>query len=130
MGDVNVRNFLVQANGMVALIDCDSYQIRNGTMTWTCDVGVSLWTPPELQGQNFKGLVRTANHDLFGLAMLVFKLLFMGRHPFAGVPTNNGEILLEDSIRKRFYAFSSLANIRCGNTAIVFPWLLYRGRIH
>jgi DNA-binding helix-hairpin-helix protein with protein kinase domain len=94
----------------VALIDCDSYQIPNGTITWTCDVGVSLWTPPELQGQNFKGLVRTANHDLFGLALLVFKLLFMGRHPFAGVPINNGEILLEDAIRKRFYAFSPLAN--------------------
>jgi DNA-binding helix-hairpin-helix protein with protein kinase domain len=54
MADVNERNFLVQPNGMVALIDCDSYQIRNGTMTWTCDVGVSLWTPPELQGQNLK----------------------------------------------------------------------------
>src|SRR4029450_11873186 len=80
------------------------------TITWTCDAGVSHWTPPELQGQSFKGLVRTANHDLFGLAMLGFKLLFMGRHPFAGVPINNGEILLEDAIRKRFYAFSPLAN--------------------
>jgi DNA-binding helix-hairpin-helix protein with protein kinase domain len=110
IGDVNEGNVLAQTSGRVALIDCDSYQIPNGTITWTCDVGVSLWTPPELQGQNFKGLVRTANHDLFGLALLVFKLLFMGRHPFAGVPINNGEILLEDAIRKRFYAFSPLAN--------------------
>jgi DNA-binding helix-hairpin-helix protein with protein kinase domain len=110
IGDVNEGNVLVQGNGTVALIDCDSYQISNGTHAWTCDVGVSLWTPPELQGQNFRGLVRTANHDLFGLAMLIFKLLFMGRHPFAGVPINGGEILLEDEIRKRFYAFSPIAN--------------------
>jgi DNA-binding helix-hairpin-helix protein with protein kinase domain len=106
IGDVNEGNVLVQANGIVALIDCDSYQISNGAYSWTCDVGVALWTPPELQGQNFKGLVRTANHDLFGLAMLVFRLLFMGRHPYAGVPMND---LLEDAIRKRLYAFSPSA---------------------
>jgi DNA-binding helix-hairpin-helix protein with protein kinase domain len=110
IGDVNEGNVLVQSNGIVALIDCDSFQISNGTTSWTCDVGISLWTPPELQGRNFRGLVRTVNHDLFGLAVLVFKLLFMGRHPFAGVPANKDEILLEDAIRKRFYAFSPLAN--------------------
>ncbi len=110
IGDVNEGNVLVQGNGTIALIDCDSYQISNGTSAWTCDVGVSLWTPPELQGQNFRGLVRTPNHDLFGLAVLIFKLLFMGRHPFAGVPIDGREILLEDAIRKRFYAFSPIAN--------------------
>lgn len=51
-----------------------------------CDVGVPLWTPPELQGRDFRGLTRTKNHDRFGLAVLMFQLLFMGRHPFAGVP--------------------------------------------
>ena len=110
IGDVNEGNVLVIGNGTVALIDCDSYQISNGTGAWTCDVGVSLWTPPELQGQNYRGLVRTPNHDLFGLAILIFKLLFMGRHPFAGVPINGRDILLEDAIRKRFYAFSPIAN--------------------
>jgi DNA-binding helix-hairpin-helix protein with protein kinase domain len=110
MGDVNEKNVLVQANGNVILIDCDSYQVANGTIAWTCDVGVPLWTPPELQGRNFKGLVRTVDHDLFGLAVLIFKLLFMGRHPYAGVPLNQSENLIEDSIKKRLYAFSSVAS--------------------
>jgi DNA-binding helix-hairpin-helix protein with protein kinase domain len=110
IGDVNEGNVLVQGNGTISLIDCDSYQISNSTNAWTCDVGVSMWTPPELQGQNFRGLVRTSNHDLFGLAILIFKLLFMGRHPFAGIRIDGGEVLLEDAIRKRFYAFSPIAN--------------------
>lgn len=110
IGDVNEGNVLVQPNGNIALIDCDSYQISNGASTWTCDVGVPLWTPPELQGQNYRGLVRTANHDLFGLAVLIFKLLFMGRHPFAGVPLGQNEHLLEDAIRQRLYAFSRIAH--------------------
>jgi DNA-binding helix-hairpin-helix protein with protein kinase domain len=110
IGDVNEGNVLVHASGNVTLIDCDSYQISKGTKCWTCDVGISLWTPPELQGQDFKGLVRTVNHDLFGLAVLIFELLFMGRHPFAGIPTSNADILLEDCIRKRFYAYSPVAS--------------------
>ena len=47
MGDVNERNFLVQPNGMVALIDCDSYQIRErndvrGHVTWAYRSGHRL----------------------------------------------------------------------------------------
>jgi DNA-binding helix-hairpin-helix protein with protein kinase domain len=110
IGDVNEGNILVRSNGVVALIDCDSYQVSNGRNSWTCDVGVALWTPPELQEQNFKGLVRTPNHDLFGLAVMIFKLLFLGRHPYAGVPINATENLLEDAIRKRLYAFSPMAS--------------------
>jgi DNA-binding helix-hairpin-helix protein with protein kinase domain len=86
VGDVNEGNVLVTNDGTVRLIDCDSYQVQNGSQRWTCDVGIPLWTPPELQGKNFRGLVRTANHDRFGLATMVFKLLFMGRHPYAGIP--------------------------------------------
>ncbi len=106
IGDVNEGNILVQTNGIVSLIDCDSYQVSNGSMSWTCDVGVSLWTPPELQGRDFKGLVRTPNHDLFGLALMIFKLLFLGRHPFAGIQSNGSDYLLEDAIRNRLYAYS------------------------
>jgi DNA-binding helix-hairpin-helix protein with protein kinase domain len=105
IGDVNEGNFLVQANGRVTLIDCDSFQISNGAAAWTCDVGVPWWTPPELQGKSFRGLVRTPNHDCFGLAILVFKLLFMGQHPYAGIPITD----TQDAIRRGLYAFSRTA---------------------
>lgn len=106
IGDVNEGNLLVTNDGTVRLIDCDSYQVQNGAHRWTCDVGVPLWTPPELQGKNFRGLVRTVNHDLFGLATMIFKLLFMGRHPYAGIPlqpVKNFE--LQTAIANYMFAF-------------------------
>lgn len=108
IGDVNEGNFLVQPSGNVTLIDCDSFQISNGTTSWTCDVGIPWWTPPELQGRSFRGLARTTNHDLFGLALLVFKLLFMGQHPYAGRPSTD----FDEAIRKGLYAFSRTAATR------------------
>ena len=84
IGDVNHGNALVGRDGTVVLIDCDSFQVRDGARIFTCDVGVALFTPPELAGHAFRGLRRAANHDAFGLAVLLFHLLYLGRHPFAG----------------------------------------------
>ncbi|MCW5558266.1 MAG: hypothetical protein KIT22_10605, partial [Verrucomicrobiae bacterium] len=107
MADVNEGNLLVKENnGRVGLIDCDSYQIRNGTGYFACDVGIPMWTPPELQGKNFRGLERTPNHDRFGLAVLIFRLLFMGRHPFAGTPTGRDQFEIEEAIKRCLFAFS------------------------
>ena len=107
IGDVNEGNLLVTQEGMVRLIDCDSYQVQNGNHAWTCDVGIPLWTAPELQGRSFRGLRRTPNHDLFGLAVLIFKTLFMGRHPYAGIPLQQaGDFVLEKAITNYMFAFS------------------------
>ncbi|MCU0784619.1 MAG: hypothetical protein MUF81_11375 [Verrucomicrobia bacterium] len=107
MADVNEGNLLVkEGDGRVGLIDCDSYQIGNGNGLFLCDVGIPMWTPPELQGKNFRGLQRTQNHDRFGLAVIIFRLLFMGRHPFAGTPTGRDQFEIEESIKRCLFAFS------------------------
>lgn len=110
MADVNEKNLLVTNNGEVRLIDCDSYQIKNGNGHFHCDVGVPLWTPPELQVQvnqnGYNGLERTPNHDRFGLAVLIFQLLFMGRHPFAGVPVSQQHFEIHEAIQRHLFAFS------------------------
>ena len=108
LGDVNQGNLMVGADSKVILIDCDSFQINaNGTLH-ICEVGVSHFTPPELQGlSSFRGVKRSANHDNFGLALLIFHLLFGGRHPFSGVPqkTEAGEAL-ESDIKAFRYAYA------------------------
>lgn len=88
MGDINERNILVNAQGLVTLVDTDSYQVRAGPVVHRCTVGMPEYTPPELHGQRFDRVDRSPEHDRFGLAVLVFKLLMDGRHPFAGVPTD------------------------------------------
>jgi DNA-binding helix-hairpin-helix protein with protein kinase domain len=69
-------------------------------------VGTPHFTPPELQSQKLRDVPRTPNHDAFGLAIMVFHLLFVGRHPFAGRFHGPGELTIEKAIAERRFAFS------------------------
>ncbi|MGE3424782.1 MAG: hypothetical protein AB7N24_22255 [Dehalococcoidia bacterium] len=105
LGDVNHSNLLVGPDATVMLIDCDSFQIGTGAHVFTSDVGVPLFTAPELHGRAFRGLVRTPNHDRFGLAVLLFHLLYMGRHPFAGRYFGPGDMPIEKAIAEYRFAY-------------------------
>ena len=109
IGDVNHGNLVVSPEATVMLIDCDSFQIASAGRLFLCEVGVSTHTPPELQGRPFREVVRTANHDAFGLAVLIFQLLLMGRHPFSGAYTGGGEMPLERSISEYRFAYGPQA---------------------
>jgi len=114
LGDVNQGNILVGEESRVVLIDCDSFQINAHGTVHLCEVGVSHFTPPELQNlSSFEGVQRSSNHDNFGLALLLFHLLFGGRHPYSGVPqrANVGETL-EDNIKTLRYAYAHDARSR------------------
>lgn len=100
IGDVNQANTFVAGNALVKLIDCDSFQINAKGKLYLCEVGVPHFTAPELQHlKSFHETRRTENHDNFGLALLCFHLLLMGRHPFAGVYSDNEDIPIEEAIR-------------------------------
>ena len=104
IGDVNQGNVIVSRKATVRLIDCDSFQVTHLGHTYPCRVGVPLFTPPELQGQRLDAVKRTPDHDRFGLAVLVFHLLFMGRHPFAG-RHRDCVLSVEAAIRQCLFAF-------------------------
>ncbi|HEY0478245.1 MAG TPA: hypothetical protein VGD37_12055 [Kofleriaceae bacterium] len=114
MGDVNPGNVLVSPQALVALIDCDSFQVQSSGRTFRCEVGVPEYTPPELQGVLFRDVDRTENHDRFGLAVLIFHLLFMGRHPFAGRYPGPDDMSLDRAIRECRFPFSLRAEGRKG----------------
>ncbi|HEX3765751.1 MAG TPA: hypothetical protein VHW23_43945 [Kofleriaceae bacterium] len=114
MGDVNPGNVLVSAQALVALIDCDSFQVESHGRTFRCEVGVAEYTPPELHGVVFRDMTRTENHDRFGLAVLIFHLLFMGRHPFAGRYRGPDDMSLDRAIRECRFPFSLAPGRRKG----------------
>ena len=106
IGDVNPNFVFVTSNGLVKLIDCDSFQIVVDNQSYLCEVGVPHFTPPELQSySSFRGIQRFPNHDNFGLALLIFHILMMGRHPFSGVYSMKGDISLEKAIEQFYYSF-------------------------
>jgi DNA-binding helix-hairpin-helix protein with protein kinase domain len=106
VGDVNQGNLVARADSIVRFIDCDSFQITVGHTRFPCEVGVQHFTPPELQNiKSFHTVARTPNHDTFGLAVLVFHLLFMGRHPYAGIYLGEGDMPIEKAIAELRFAY-------------------------
>jgi DNA-binding helix-hairpin-helix protein with protein kinase domain len=105
IGDINHGHMLIGADGRVVLIDADSFQVAISGRVFTCDVGTPLFTAPEIQDRPFRGLVRTQNHDLFGLAVMLFHLLYLGRHPYAGVWRGTGEMPIERAIKEGRFAY-------------------------
>ena len=93
IGDVNTKNTLVGDDGRIILIDTDSFQVRDpqSGQIYRCPVGTAEYTPPELQGRDFRQVDRGPEHDRFGLAVLIFQLLMEGLHPFAGMVHGTGE---------------------------------------
>ena len=110
IGDVNQSNAQVSPDALVRLIDCDSFQVRVNGQSYLCEVGVAHYIPPELQGKQLRGLVRTENHDRFGLAVLIYQLLFVGRHPYAGVYRGAGDPSFEQLIAEFRFAQGPLAH--------------------
>ncbi|NER04242.1 MAG: DNA-binding protein [Okeania sp. SIO3C4] len=93
VGDINESNMLVTDTALVTLVDTDSFQVRDPYTleVYRCPVGKLEFTPPELQGQSFREVDRLPEHDLFGVAVLIFQVLMEGTHPFAGVYQGRGE---------------------------------------
>ena len=107
IGDVNHGSVLVGQDATVHLIDCDSFQITAAGRHLLCEVGVETYTPPELQGLSFAGVVRSTNHDAFGLAVLIFHLLMMGRHPYSGRYFGAGDMPIAQAIQEHRFAYGA-----------------------
>ena len=111
IGDINHSGILVSSKAVVALIDADSFQITQGSNRFLCRVGVPEYTPPELQGKLLSTILRTPNHDAFGLAVVVFQLLFMGRHPFVGTVRRGDIPPLHEAIRDFRFAYTDQRDV-------------------
>ena len=111
IGDINHSSILVSKVATVALIDSDSFQVPADAQVFLCRVGVPEYTPPELQGLPLGSVTRTSNHDAFGLAVVIFQLLFMGRHPFIGT-VRRGELPpLPDAIRDSRFVYAESRDV-------------------
>lgn len=92
IGDINGQNILVKRNTYVSIIDTDSFQVTNprNSKVYRCNVGVEEYTPPEMYGKSFRDFDRHEVHDRFGLAILIWQLLF-NDHPFSGKWNGSGD---------------------------------------
>ena len=107
VGDVNQGNLLVDEQMCVRLIDCDSFQISATASTFHLPGRhAALHAAGAAIAKSCATSLRTPDHDRFGLAVLIFHLLFVGRHPFAGRFCGAGDLSIEKAIAERRFAFS------------------------
>ena len=93
IGDLNESNVLVSDQALVTIVDTDSFQVRDPQtgVVHRSLVGKPEYIPPELQGCSFADVDRLPEHDAFALAVLIFRLLMEGFHPFDGKYNGKGE---------------------------------------
>lgn len=98
IGDLNEMNVLVRNDASVVIIDSDSFSIWSGQQRFPCEVGRPEYSAPELLRGTMLAQARSRHQDYFGLAILIFKVLMDGRHPFDGRDMTDATI--EDRIRR------------------------------
>ncbi|MFI9100087.1 hypothetical protein ACIGXA_06155 [Streptomyces fildesensis] len=87
VGDFSSNNVVVDANGFVTFLDCDSIAFTDPATQeyFPCLMQTADYCAPERQ----KGGPATPASDDFALAVLVYQLLTVGNHPFGGVPQDS-----------------------------------------
>ena len=105
IGDLKPDNIIIDPkNGMVRLVDTDSYQvISEDAAVYTCTVATPEYIPPELQNINFEKnndtLYFNNKTDDFSLAVIIFKILMNGVHPFSCFSAKRSLNDLESNIK-------------------------------
>ncbi|MGI0484756.1 helix-hairpin-helix domain-containing protein [Pantanalinema rosaneae CENA516] len=116
IGDIKPQNILVNNRALPAIIDTDSFQVRdpvNGIL-YRCLVGSEGFTPPELLGKDLEYVEQTPEHDRFRLAVIIYLLLF-GDYPFKGKWIGTGESPLPtELLRQGWWAYAPNSLIQPG----------------
>ena len=95
VNDFNPGNFLVDKNGLVRLIDCDSFQIpvESGAPLMTRTFTPEFCAPELLLHPELFDKPRTPEQVRFSLAIVIYMILMSGLHPYArcggGDPAEN-----------------------------------------
>ena len=102
LGDISPRNVVVNRDGMLTFLDCDSMQfVAPGSgERFECRMKTPEYTAPELQSDDTVA-ERTPETDCFSLALLIYRLLLMGDHAYTGIPRDappDEDLCIEDKI--------------------------------
>jgi serine/threonine protein kinase len=108
--DINPENVLVDSQNKAWLIDLDSAQLKPPARNvLRSPVGTVEFLSPGLQRKNLRTVDRTRSDESFAAAILFFKLIMRGFHPFSGraVDIAQDKPELADRIRDGIFVYSS-----------------------
>jgi len=92
-------------NMLVAMVDCDGFSIKGENTRYPAEFVTEEYIYPE--GMNKTCADMGEEQDKFALAVIIFKLLNNGIHPFSGVPRKNDDDMLtiQNRIEQYHYAY-------------------------
>lgn len=91
-------------NMLVAMFDCDGFSIKGEKGRYPAEFVSEEYIYPEGMRQNCEDMGE--EQDKFALAVIIFKLLNNGIHPFSGTPRKNTEMLtIQTRIEQYHYAY-------------------------
>lgn len=99
VGDIQLKNAMIEDEDDLYLIDMDSVQIQD----LPCPVGTEEFTRPELWDKSFVTFLRRPQDEDYSIAILVFSMLFCGQHPYA---QRNGLEMLRDEMEVRSFPYT------------------------
>jgi DNA-binding helix-hairpin-helix protein with protein kinase domain len=87
VGDLAPDNLFVTARAEVAFVDLDGWQLAGSGAGFPvpCPFSRTEYTAPECL-DDVTGALRAPASDWWALAVLIAEILFLGCHPFAGIP--------------------------------------------
>jgi serine/threonine protein kinase len=108
IGDISIHNiFIDDESARITLVDADSFQVTAKNIIYNCPVGNLEYSPPEiLKGGSFNTL-RSIEHDLFGLAVIVYQLLMENHHPFSGCSEQEEDLTTKKAIINGYFVNSN-----------------------
>jgi len=104
IGDFNPKNFMVDPKtGLVRVIDVDGMQFFAASgKTYLTDVIQPEYPTPYLRGNKPLPI----EHDHFGLAMLIFRILNLGAHPFYLKRSSGRDTSPDHNVKNRLYGYA------------------------
>ena len=99
VGDIQLKNAMIEDEEHLYLIDIDSVQYQD----LPCPVGTEEFTRPELWDKSFVSFLRRPQDVDYSIAILVFSMLFCGQHPYA---QRNGLEMLRDEMEVRSFPYT------------------------
>lgn len=94
-----------KSNMLVAMVDCDGFSIKGEKARYPAEFVSEEYIYPEGMSESCQDMGE--EQDKFSLAVMIFRLLNGGIHPFSGVPRKNDEEMLtiQNRIEGYHYAY-------------------------
>ena len=110
--DLKPSNVYVYKESMlISMLDCDGFSIKGEKNRYPAEFVSEEYIYPEGMDQGCDEMGE--EQDKFALAVIIFKLLNNGIHPFSGTPrkTSSPNLTIQERIAQNHYAYGSWADL-------------------